>query len=61
VLHRRKLFILDLALTTLFTGRRPASVIPALKAQLWQKFRLISYLLPEILDHVDYWGSQPLQ
>lgn len=61
VLHRRKLFILDLALTTLFTGRRPASVIPALKVQLWQKFRLISHLLPEILDNVDYWGSQPRQ
>jgi hypothetical protein len=60
MLRRQKLFILDMALTTLFTGRRPATVIPTLKAQLRQRFRLIEFLLPEILAHVDYWGQQPL-
>ncbi len=61
ILQHQKLFILDFALTTLFTGRRPAAVVPILKAQLRRSFRLIEFKLPEILAHIDFWKRQQPQ
>jgi tetratricopeptide (TPR) repeat protein len=61
ILQHQKLFILDFALTTLFAGRRAATVVPMLKAQLWRSFRLVEFKLPEILVHIDFWGRQQSQ
>lgn len=56
--QHQKLMILDLALTTLFSGRKSAQVAPALKNQLLRKFWLIDFKLNVIFAHIDYWANR---
>lgn len=58
LLPHQKVFVLDLALTTLVTGRRVSEVLARLKAELRSRFRLIEFKLVEVLLHIELWQQQ---